>query len=57
VKKGSVKVRRERVAKTQLGIGTLAPIFAAQDENGDLWRLTKALERSPQALIFYLGDW
>ncbi len=45
------------MAETELAAGTLAPIFAAPDENGQLWQLSEALDRSAQVLVFYRGDW
>jgi peroxiredoxin len=45
------------VAQTEVAIGGQAPDFAAPDQNGQLWHLIDALERAPQVLIFYRGDW
>jgi len=45
------------VAEMELAAGTLAPSFAAPDENGQLWHLSEALKRSAQVLVFYRGDW
>ena len=45
------------MARTNVAVGAPAPVFAAADENGQLWHLSEALERSAQVLIFYRGDW
>ena len=45
------------MAQTELAVSGQAPGFTAPDENGQLWDLTNALERAPQVLIFYRGDW
>lgn len=45
------------MTQTEGGVGAQAPIFAAPDENGQLWHLSDALERAPQVLVFYRGDW
>jgi peroxiredoxin len=47
----------EKVAQTDLTLGAEAPDFAAPDENGREWRLSDALQRSAQVLVFYRGDW
>lgn len=45
------------MTETDVVVGARAPVFAAPDENGQLWHLTDALKRSAQVLIFYRGDW
>ena len=40
------------MAQTQVAVGAQALVFAAPDENGQLWHLTDALSRSAQVLIF-----
>ncbi len=45
------------MAQTEAAVGAQAPDFAAPDENGHLWSLGAALERAPQVLVFYRGDW
>ena len=43
--------------QTELTVGAEAPDFAAPDEAGREWRLSDALKRSAQVLVFYRGDW
>ena len=45
------------MAMTSLAVGAQAPDFTAPDEQDRSWRLTDALGRSPQVLVFYRGDW
>jgi peroxiredoxin len=45
------------VTQSELEVGAQAPDFAAPDEHGREWRLSEALERSAQVLVFYRGDW
>jgi peroxiredoxin len=45
------------MAVTSLAVGAQAPDFTAPDEHNRPWRLTDALARCAQVLIFYRGDW
>ena len=45
------------MAQEQLAVGARAPDFEAPDEGGQPWRLSDALKRSAQVLVFYRGDW
>ena len=45
------------MAQTELAVGAQAPDFSAPDEGGQPWRLSEALERAAQVLVFYRGDW
>jgi peroxiredoxin len=46
-----------QMAQTELQVGAQAPDFTLPDENGRPWRLSDAVRRSPQVLLFYRGDW
>src|SRR6266536_5273843 len=39
-----------------MAVSARAPDFEAQDENGATWRLSEALQRAAQVLVFYRGD-
>jgi peroxiredoxin len=45
------------MTQANLETGAPAPDFAAPDEQGRDWRLSEALGRSAQVLVFYRGDW
>ena len=45
------------MVRTELAVGGTAPDFSAVDESGQIWRLSGALKRSAQVLVFYRGDW
>lgn len=45
------------MTQTAVDVGAQAPDFAAPDEHGNTWRLSQALQRAPQVLVFYRGDW
>ena len=45
------------MTQSELEAGAQAPDFAAPDEQGREWRLSEALKRSAQVLVFYRGDW
>ncbi len=40
-----------------VGVGTRAPDFTLPDQDGRPWRLSEALARAVQVLVFYRGDW
>ncbi len=42
---------------TAVEVGALAPDFEAPDEHGNTWRLSEAVTKAVQALVFYRGDW
>jgi len=46
-----------QVAETAVAVGALAPDVEALDESGRTWRLSEALQRAAQVLVFYRGDW
>lgn len=48
---------RPTVGETTLTIGARAPDFLAPDQTGQSWRLSDALGRAAQVLVFYRGDW
>ena len=45
------------MTETAVEVGAVAPDFEAQDEHGNAWRLSEALTRAVQVLVFYRGDW
>jgi peroxiredoxin len=45
------------VIQTELAVGAQAPDFSLPDEDGQEWRLSDAVRRSTQVLVFYRGDW
>ena len=45
------------MTQAELAVGAQAPDFAAPDEQGREWRLSEALKRTAQVLVFYRGDW
>ena len=45
------------MTETALQAGAMAPDFEAPDEHRNAWRLSEALQRSTQVLVFYRGDW
>ena len=38
-------------------VGQIAPEFVLPDSSGGAWRLSDAVARCPQLLIFYRGHW
>ena len=45
------------MTESDLHVGQQAPDFSAPDERGQPWRLSEALQRAAQVLVFYRGDW
>jgi peroxiredoxin len=45
------------MTETALQVGAAAPDFEAPDEHGNTWRLSEAVTRALQVLVFYRGDW
>jgi len=45
------------VNRTAIAVGARAPDFTVPDEHGQPWRLSDALKRASQILVFYRGDW
>jgi peroxiredoxin len=45
------------MAVTSLAVGAQAPDVTAPDEHKQAWRLSDALARATQVLVFYHGDW
>jgi peroxiredoxin len=45
------------MTETALQVGAKAPDFEAPDEHGTAWRLSQAVTRAAQVLVFYRGDW
>jgi peroxiredoxin len=45
------------VPDTALAVDAQAPDFEAPDEHVQPWRLSHALQRATQVLVFYRGDW
>jgi AhpC/TSA family len=45
------------MTETAVQVGAMAPDFEAPDENGNTWRLSEAVTRAVQVLVFYRGDW
>ncbi|HEY3059849.1 MAG TPA: redoxin domain-containing protein [Chloroflexota bacterium] len=45
------------MTETALQVGAAAPDFEAVDEHGNTWRLSEAVTKALQVLVFYRGDW
>ncbi len=45
------------MAADQLAVDARAPDFTAPDQDGQEWRLSAAVQRATQVLLFYRGDW
>ena len=48
---------REGTERSGLEVGTTAPVFEAEDQNGNKLDLEAALQKRPVILIFYRGHW